>query len=159
MSDAPSTIRHYEVRAQSAPVFGRVLCNARNHHFVVDGPIQNGCPGEAITPPELLLSAVVSCGVELMHVIARDENIPLESVVASVNATVDRGAQPRTDVTLFNDVRLRFGLAGPDARQASTVVEGFKRRCPIYGTIAVASLAVRVDFDVLAAGVPAGAHH
>ena len=72
MTTPPPAPRHYEVRASSAPTFGRVLCSARNHHFVVDGPVQNGCPGEALTPPELFLSAVAACGVELLHVIARD---------------------------------------------------------------------------------------
>jgi hypothetical protein len=92
-----------------------------------------------------------------MHVIARDEGIPLETVAATVDATVDRGAQPRSDVTLFNVVRLHFQLTGPDRRQATTVVEGFKRRCPIFGTIAVASLSVTVDFDSTTAAVPAAA--
>jgi hypothetical protein len=42
-------LRQYELQARSTETFGRVLCSARTHHFVVDGPIQNGCPGEAIT--------------------------------------------------------------------------------------------------------------
>ena len=128
MTAAPPNVRHYEVRAQSTPIFGRVLCNARNHHFVVDGPVQNGCPGEELTPPELFLAAVASCGVELIHVIARDEKIPLQSVTTTVNGTVDRGNQPRTDVTLFTAVRLKFALAGTTAAQAAALVEGFKRR-------------------------------
>ena len=43
-------IRQYATEAQSTDTFGRVLCTARNHHFVIDGPVQNGCPGEAVTP-------------------------------------------------------------------------------------------------------------
>lgn len=124
----PPTVREYEVRAESAPTFGRVLCSARHHHFVVDGPVQNGCPGEALTPPELFLSAVASCGVELMHVIARDSGVPLSRVGARVTGRVDRGQQPRPDVTLFSRLRLHFVLAGADASQAAMLVEGFKRR-------------------------------
>ena len=41
---AQSDIRQYEARAVSTDTFGRVLCSARNHHFVIDGPEQNGCP-------------------------------------------------------------------------------------------------------------------
>ena len=125
---APSTIREYEVRAQSTDIFGRVLCSARTHHFIVDGPVQNGCPGEELTPPELFLSAVASCGVELMHVIAREQSLPLRRVSARVRGVVDRGAQPRTDVTLFTSVRLWFILEGTDSAQAAALVEGFKRR-------------------------------
>ena len=128
MTAPPSTVREYEVRAESAPTFGRVLCSARTHHFVVDGPVQNGCPGEALTPPELFLSAVAACGVELMHVLARDAAVPLARVAARVTGMVDRARQARDDVTLFTAVRLRFVLAGPDAAQAAALVEGFKRR-------------------------------
>lgn len=125
---APSMIREYEISAQSTSVFGRVLCSARTHHFIVDGPVQNGCPGEEVTPAELFLSSVGSCGVELVHVIARDEKVPLESVSLRVHGTVDRGNQPRADVTTFTRVQLDFVLAGVDQKQATALVEGFKRR-------------------------------
>jgi uncharacterized OsmC-like protein len=125
---APSLIREYEVRARSTDIFGRVMCSARNHHFIVDGPVQNGCPGEEVTPPELFLSAVASCGVELLHVIARTDGVPLARVGVTVQGTVDRGNQPRTDVTLFDSVHLRFTLGGTDAARAAALVEGFKRR-------------------------------
>ena len=125
---APSLIREYEVSAQTTPIFGRVLCSARNHHFIVDGPVQNGCPGEELTPPEVFLSAVGSCGVELVHVIARDEKVPVESVRVRVHGTVDRGNQTRTDVTTFTRVELDFVLSGVDQKQAMALVEGFKRR-------------------------------
>ena len=128
MTASPATVRQYEVRASSAPTFGRVLCSARNHHFVVDGPVQNGCPGEALTPPELFLSAVAACGVELLHVIARDQGVPLARVAVQVTGTVDRSRQPRADVTVFTAVRMDFSLAGADGAQAAALVEGFKRR-------------------------------
>ncbi len=121
-------IREYEVRARSTDVFGRVLCNARDHHFIIDGPVQNGCPGEEVTPPEAYLAGVASCGVELVQVIAKAEGVPLRHVVATLTATVDRGNQPRTDFTIFNSVRLRFVLSGTDAARAAALVEGFKRR-------------------------------
>jgi uncharacterized OsmC-like protein len=125
---APQPIREYEIRARSTDVFGRVMCSARDHHFIVDGPVQNGCPGEEVTPPELFLSAVAACGVELVHVIARDQSVPITRVGLTVTGTVDRGNQPRTDVTLFNTVRLRFTVGGTDAAHAAALVEGFKRR-------------------------------
>jgi len=123
-----SAIRECTVEARSTETFGRVLCRCRNHHFVVDGPVQNGCPGEALTPPELFLSAVASCGVELIQVIARDAGIPLTRVAATLRGVIDRAKQPRPDVTLFNSVRLRFDLLGPDETQAAALIDGFKRR-------------------------------
>src|SRR5687768_10477685 len=128
MTAPAPTSREYRVEARSTDVFGRVLVSARDHHFIVDGPVQNGCPGEELTPPELFLSAVASCGVELMHVIAREQSIPLRRVSARMRGVVDRSAQPRTDVTLFTSVRLWFILEGTDGAQAAALVEGYKRR-------------------------------
>ncbi|HJR41534.1 MAG TPA: OsmC family protein [Gemmatimonadaceae bacterium] len=124
----PSSVREYQVRAQTTRTFGRVLTSARNHHVIVDGPIQNGCPGEELTPPELFLGSVAACGVELIQVIARDEQVPLSAVDVTVNGTVDRANQPRTDVTLFTSVHLDITLSGVDSARAATLVEGFKRR-------------------------------
>ena len=127
-SPAPSTIREYQVRARSTDIFGRVLCSAREHHFIVDGPVQNGCPGEELTPPELFLSSVAACGVELLHVIAKDQGVPLGRVGVTIDGRVDRGQQARPDVTVFNAVRLRFTLGNTDASRAAALVEAFKRR-------------------------------
>ena len=126
---APATsIREYDVAARTTDVFGRVLCNARTHHFVVDGPVQNGCPGEELTPPELFLSAVASCGVELVQVIARDTNVQIGPASVAIHGVVDRSRQARTDVTLFNSVRLDFTITWTDGASAAALVEGFKKR-------------------------------
>jgi len=124
----PSTRREYDVTARSTDIFGRVLCSARDHHFIVDGPVQNGCPGEAITPVEVFLSAVGACGVELIHVIAKAENRPLDRVAVAVHGWSDREKQSRTDVTTLNGVSLDFTIWGADAAGAAALVESFKRR-------------------------------
>jgi uncharacterized OsmC-like protein len=132
-------IRKYQVRASSTGTFGRLLCNSRHHHFVVDGPAQNGCPGEALTPPEIFLAGVVTCGVELVQVFAKDKKIPLGSATGTISATLDRGNQSRSDVTLFNSVVLDFALAGVSHDEGNELVRAFQARCPLYGTVAVAT--------------------
>lgn len=128
MTAAASPVREYQVRAETTRTFGRVLASARHHHLVVDGPVQNGCPGEAVTPAELFLGAVAACGAELIQVIARDEGVPLDAVAATVTGSVDRSRQARADVTVFTRVHVDIGLAGVDAARAAALVEGFKRR-------------------------------
>ena len=125
---ASPTLRQYDVSAKSTDVFGRVLCATRDHHFIVDGPVQNGCPGEEITPVELFLSAVAACGVELVHVIAREQNAPLERVAVQIHGESDRAKQTRTDVSTLNTVQLDLQLWGVSDAQAAALVEGFKRR-------------------------------
>src|SRR4051812_19863665 len=96
---APSpTLRAYDVAARSTDIFGRVMCSARDHHFIVDGPVQNGCPGEEITPVEVFLSAVAACGVELIHVIAKGEGTPLDRVNVAIHGEIDRAQQARSDL-------------------------------------------------------------
>ena len=144
----PNNIRQYEIRARSTDIFGRVLCSARDHHFIVDGPIQNDCPGEEVTPAEVFLSAVAACGVELIHVIAKNEGVALARVRVTINGMVDRGNQSRPNVTTFNTVRVNFTLGGTDPARAGDLVEGFKRRCPLYGTVSIACPDVKVEYSL-----------
>jgi uncharacterized OsmC-like protein len=122
------TLREFDVSARSTDIFGRVQCSARTHHFIVDGPVQNGCPGEEVTPVEVFLSAVAACGVELIHVIARDQQVPLRGVSVKIHAWNDRTKQTRTDVSTLNTVGIDFTLSGADDAQGAAVVEGYKRR-------------------------------
>ena len=128
MTAPPPPVREYDVAARTTDVFGRVLCNARTHHFVVDGPVQNGCPGEELTPPELFLSSVAACGVELVQVIARDSEVSIAAAQVTVHAVVDRSRQARPDVTVFNSMNMEFTVTGTDGASAAALVEAFKRR-------------------------------
>lgn len=121
-------LRRYEVQAQSTDTFGRVLCACRNHHFVVDGPVQNGCPGEAVTPGEIFLAGVAACGVELVLVIAKERGLPLKTARVAITGEMDRANPVRRDFALFNSVRLRFDLTGVTPKQAKELVEAFKGR-------------------------------
>jgi uncharacterized OsmC-like protein len=120
--------RRYEVAARSTDLFGRVLWSCRDQHFVADGPVHNGCPGEAVTPAELFLAGVAACGVELVEVLAKDEAVPLESASVEISGELDPSAPVREDVTVFNTVRLAFRLGGVTQDEATRLVERFKRR-------------------------------
>jgi uncharacterized OsmC-like protein len=124
----PAEVRRYQTRAQSTDTFGRVLVSARDQHHIVDGPVQNGCPGEAITPAEMFLSGVAACGVELIQVLARQQSVPLRSVHADIEAIQNPAAPVRPDVNLFNSVRISLQLGGVSHDQAQDLVERFKRR-------------------------------
>ena len=121
-------IREYEVRASSTDTFGRVLVSCRDQHLVVDGPVQNGCPGEAVTPGELFLGGVAACGVELLHVIARADGIGLTHVAATIRGVLDPANRVRPDVNVFNEVTLDLELSGVGDEDAARLVEAFKSR-------------------------------
>jgi len=125
---AQSDIREYEAQAVSTDLFGRVLCSARNHHFVIDGPVQNGCPGEEVTPAEIFLAGVASCGVELVQVLAKSAGIGLKGIAVRIQGQMDRSKPVRPDVSLFNSVRLEFQMKGVNDHEARQLVESFKGR-------------------------------
>ena len=121
-------LREYHAAARSTGTFGRVMANARDHHFVVDGPVWNGCPGEAVTPGELFMASVASCAVELIHVIARDRDLGLEHVEVAIHGTLDRSHPVRPDLSLFNSVRIDVEVEGVSDQEAAGLVEAFKGR-------------------------------
>lgn len=128
MTAPPSTVRSYEVRARSTPTFGRVQCSARNHHFIVDGPVQNGCPGEEVTPAELFLTGIAACGVELLQSFAKADQVPLRGVHVEIDGTLDRGNPVRSDLSVLNSVHLRFKLSGVTPGQGAALMDRFKKR-------------------------------
>ena len=132
-------VRNYNAEARSTDVFGRVLCSAREQHFVIDGPSWNGCPHEALTPGEAFLAAIAACGVELAQVIAARDGVELGAVRVSIDAVVDPDDPVRDDVTVFNSVRMTFTIAGVDEEQAHALADGVARRCPLYGSVAASA--------------------
>ncbi|HEX9687250.1 MAG TPA: OsmC family protein [Burkholderiales bacterium] len=120
-------VRGYTVHARSTDTFGRVLCNTRNHHFIVDGPVQNGCPGEALTPAELFLAGIAACGVELVQVIGREQQLA-PRIRVEIEGAIDRANPVRKDLTVFNTIRLRFDLKGVTRAQGNDLIERFKGR-------------------------------
>jgi uncharacterized OsmC-like protein len=125
---AQTDIRQYAVTAASTETFGRVLCGARNHHFIVDGPEQNGCPGEEVTPAEIFLAGVACCGVELIQVLAKSAEIPVKTIDVRIQGMMDRSKPVRPDVTLFNSVRVHFKMSGVNNQQAKQLIDAFKGR-------------------------------
>ena len=65
-----------------------------------------------------------------------------------IHGEVDRANQARADLTTFNSVRLDFTLWGVDKTQAAAVVDGFTKRCPLYGTVKAAVADVQVGFSL-----------
>ncbi len=138
-------VREFEAEARSTDVFGRVLCSAREQHFVIDGPVWNGCPGEALTPGEAFLAAVAACGVELLQAIAAEEATTVEKVAVRIHGLVDRERPVREDVTVFNHVSIRFDIRGASEHEAASLVERVGRRCPLYGSVVASAGELEVE--------------
>ena len=125
--NSPNT-RSYAVGARSTDTHGRVLCSVRNHHFIVDGPVQNGAPGEEVTPAELFLIGIAACGVELVQSFAKAEAMPLTAITVDIAGMMDRDNPVRKDLSVFNTVKVNFHLAGVSTAQGAALIERFKSR-------------------------------
>ena len=123
-----SNVRNYSVSARSTDVFGRVACTARHHEFLIDGPVQNGCPGEELTPPEAFLAGVAACGVELIQVLGKQQSHENVRVIAEIAGRIDRDHPVRTDVTVFNTVTLDLEISGVTEETAFELAEQFKKK-------------------------------
>ena len=123
-----SDLRNYAIAARSTDTFGRVLCSARAHHFIIDGPVQNGCPGEELTPPEAFLAGVAACGVELIQVLGRQQGHENIGVKVQMQAMLDRSNPVRMDYTVFNSVQLWLEVSGVESAVAFELAEQFKKK-------------------------------
>ena len=78
--------------------------------------------------PRSLTAQVEFDDADLVQVIAKAENVPVQAVSATIEALQDRSQPPRPDVSLFNHVRLAFQLKGVTPEQGTHLIESFKRR-------------------------------
>lgn len=141
--------RNYNAEARSTDVFGRVLCSAREQHFVIDGPAWNDCPAEALTPGEAFLAAIAACGVELVQVLAARDGLEVGKVHVTIHGVVEPDNPAREDMAVFNRIRMTFTIGGVSEAQAVALVDGVARRCPLYGSVAASAGELAVDVKVV----------
>jgi uncharacterized OsmC-like protein len=154
MSMPVPPLRTYQVSATTTSTFGRVRAAVRDHELTIDGPKHNGAPGDRPTPGEMMLTAAAACGAEVLQVLARDAGVPFTNAAVDVTGTINLEEQPVPGVTVFSSVLFEFRLCGPSHVEARNLIEGFQRRCPVYGTLAVASGRVDVRFTTESEAAP-----
>jgi uncharacterized OsmC-like protein len=123
----------YKVRSYSTGTHGRAICNARTHHFITDD-----VGGDEVGAGELFLSGVSACAVNMVERLAKQDHIPLQWMDVSVEAYRDPENTPG-NLTVFDAIRVHFEMWGVQAEHAEGLVETWKRRCPLYGSVATAT--------------------
>ena len=112
----------YQVRSYSSGTLGRAICNARNHHFVADGP-----DGDELGASELFLSGIGACAVNMVERVAKDEEIPVDWMDVSVAAYRDPDKVPGK-ISVYDDVRVHLQIWGVDDTQGQHLVDVWKQR-------------------------------
>jgi uncharacterized OsmC-like protein len=95
---------------------------------------------------ELFLSGVVSCAVLMLERIARADGRTLGPLRAEMEASRDPESPGQPPV--LDSARLTFVFSGMSREEAGQLVETFKGRWPLYGSVAVATPDTQVDFRI-----------
>lgn len=143
----PSALATTTTSALLAGSPGRAIATARGHHVVVDSPPPLGGPNEELNPLDALLSALATCAVFVCETAAREQDVPLRSAEATVEADFDpRGVKGADVDPRIQAFRLTLALEGPTDGQAEALVAAFRARCPIYTTLSrAAPIEIRVE--------------
>ena len=114
---------------------GRSLVSARGNHWIYDSvPPING-PNEEVNPLDALISALPACGIMVYEAVARENDIALNGVNATVEADLDPRGVAGADVNpRIRAFRVTMNVDGPTMEEAEMMAEQFSQRCPIYTT-------------------------
>lgn len=141
-----TTLATATVTSRLSNVPGRAIVSARGHHFIVDSPPPLGGPNEEINPIDVLLGALATCGTFVCETAAIEQQIPLHSVAVDVAGDFDpRGVCGDPVDPSIQALRVRLTLTGPSPEQGQLLADAFRRRCPVYGTLAKAA---PIELDV-----------
>ncbi|MCB0124785.1 MAG: OsmC family protein, partial [Caldilineaceae bacterium] len=115
--------------------FGRSVMSARGNHWIFDSvPPING-PNEEVNPLDALVGALPACGIMVYEAVAREQDIALHSVNATVEADLDpRGVAGAPVNPRIRAFRVTMNVDGPTEEEAAMMAEQYSQRCPIYTT-------------------------
>ena len=95
---------------------------------------------------ELFLSGISSCAVNMVERLARTDSIVLEWMEVSFEPHRD-GDADLSDFTLYDAIRIKFEMWGVEDEDALNLVEPWKKRWLLYGSIAVATPDTTVELS------------
>jgi len=113
-------------RVTSSGEFARMIASFRGRHLVVDAPAYANGPGEAPTPPELMLSAIGSCALGMFDLVSARDNIPLKKCTVDLNSVFGSQTRNEEGVTVFEKIELKFLFEGISDEQAQMLVDTFQ---------------------------------
>ncbi len=114
--------RAYQARCYSTGIVGRSICNARNQHWVAENT-----GGEAVGAGELFCASIAACAVNMIETIADKEERALDRMEANVAAYRDFD-KPAGDLSLYDQVRIKFEMWGVSDDDARFLVKTWKMR-------------------------------
>lgn len=143
----------YTARATSTTIGikGRNITRVRDKNFLVDDPASphydNG-PGEELGAAELFVAGITTCASLMLERIARAKEIAYESVTVTMEGSRDMVKERERGPQALDRARMHFVFRGVSEETAAYLTDAFQNRCPLYGSVAIATPDTVVTWEV-----------
>ena len=97
--------------------------------IITDAPIDNQGKGEAFSPTDLVATALASCMLTIMGIVAERDGIKLEGTIAEVEKNMAENPRRIGEIK----IKIKFSQKlNPDEREK---VERAAKTCPVSGSL------------------------
>ena len=93
--------------------------------IITDAPVDNEGKGEAFSPTDLLATALASCMLTIMGIVAKRDGINMEGATAEVEKIM--ASNPRR----IGEIRLKISFAHPITDKDQVKLERAAHTCPV----------------------------
>ena len=97
--------------------------------IITDAPVDNEGKGEAFSPTDLLATALASCMLTIMGIVAKRDGINMEGATAEVEKIM--ASNPRR----IGEIRLKISFAHPITDKDQAKLERAAHTCPVSGSL------------------------
>ena len=97
--------------------------------IVTDAPVDNQGKGEAFSPTDLVATALASCMLTIMGIVAKRDGIDIEGATAEVEKIMSQS--PRR----IGEIRIRLIFNNPMDNMEREKLERAARTCPVSGSL------------------------
>lgn len=130
---------------------GRNITRIRDRNILVDDPntpaYDNG-PGEELGAAELFVAGITTCASLMIERIARAKAIAYESLVVTMDGTRDMVKERDRGPQALDQARMHFVYRGVSDETAAYLTDAFQNKCPLYGSVAIATPDLVVTWEV-----------
>ena len=97
--------------------------------IITDAPVDNQGKGEAFSPTDLVATALVSCIITIMGIVAKRDKIKMEGTTAEVEKIM--ASDPRR----IGEIQIKINFAHPIEEKERTKLERAAYTCPVSGSL------------------------
>lgn len=97
--------------------------------IVTDAPLDNEGKGETFSPTDLVATALASCMITIMGIVARRDGIDMEGTTAEVEKIM------ATDPRRIGEIRIKITFPNPIDEKDQKKLERAAHTCPVSGSL------------------------